>query len=90
MLDRLSKGESSVTELAAPFDISLPAISKHLRILEEAQLITKEKDGRTYHCHLHLLALVKAAEWINFYRGLWERQLDEFSNYLKDTEKAES
>jgi DNA-binding transcriptional ArsR family regulator len=86
ILDRLSRGESSVGELAEPFDMSLPAVSKHLRILEEARLITKVKEGRTYHCRLDLLALVRAAEWVNFYRGLWERQLDEFSKYLKKTE----
>jgi DNA-binding transcriptional ArsR family regulator len=90
MLDRLSKGESSVTELAEPFDMSLPAISKHLKILEEARLITKVKEGRTFHCRLDLLALAKAAEWVNFYRGLWERQLDEFSKYLQKSERAES
>jgi DNA-binding transcriptional ArsR family regulator len=90
MLDRLSRGETSVTELAKPFDMSLPAVSKNLRILEEARLITKVKEGRTYRCRLDLLALSRAAEWVNFYRGLWERQLDEFSKYVKNTEKAES
>ena len=76
-----------MSELAKPFNVSLPAISKHLRILEEAHLITKVKEGRTYYCQLDLLALAKAAEWVNFYRGLWERQLDEFSKYLTRTEK---
>jgi DNA-binding transcriptional ArsR family regulator len=90
MLDRLSRGEATVTELAEPFDMSLPAISKHLRILEESHLIRKVKDGRIYRCHLDLLALAKAAEWVNFYRGMWERQLDEFSKYLKKAEKAGS
>ena len=88
MLDRLSRGESSVTELAKPFDMSIPAVSKHLKILAEARLITKVKEGRTFHCSLDLLALAMAAEWVNFYRGLWERQLDEFSKYLQKSERA--
>jgi len=89
ILARLSRGESTVTALAEPFDMSLPAISKHLRVLEEAHVISKVKEGRTYRCRLDLVPLVQAARWVNFYRGLWERQLDSLSEYLKDTREVE-
>jgi DNA-binding transcriptional ArsR family regulator len=84
ILARLSEGESTVSELAEPFDISLPAISKHLHVLEQAHVISKIKEGRTYRCRLDPISLVQAAQWINFYRGLWERQLDSLTEYLED------
>ena len=89
MLARLSKGESTVTELAEPFKMSLPAVSKHLRVLEEAHVIRKVKEGRTYRCSLDAVPLAQAAQWVNFYRGLWERQLDSLSGYLQDSGDAE-
>lgn len=64
--------------------MSLPAISKHLHVLEQAHVISKVKEGRTYRCRLDPVALVQAAQWINFYRGLWERQLDSLTEYLVD------
>jgi DNA-binding transcriptional ArsR family regulator len=86
ILDRLSRGESSVTELAAPFAMSLPAISKHLRVLEKAEVISKVKEGRVYRCRLEPESLQRAARWINSYGALWERQLDSLSDYLEKEE----
>jgi DNA-binding transcriptional ArsR family regulator len=86
ILDMLSRGESSVSKLAAPFQMSLPAISKHLRVLEKAQVITKVKDGRVYLCRLEPETLQRAASWINSYGALWERQLDSLSDYLEKGE----
>jgi len=83
MLARLARGESTVTELAEPFEMSLPAISKHLHVLEEAELVSKVKDGRTYRCHLDPVPLAQAERWMNFHRALWERQLSSLSDYLK-------
>ena len=86
ILDRLSHGESSVSELAAPFAMSLPAISKHLRVLEKAEVISKVKDGRVYVCRLEPESLQWAARWINSCGALWERQLDSLSDYLEKEE----
>ena len=83
ILQRLSQGEASVTELANPFDISLPAISKHLHVLESAGLLTREKDGRTNWIRLDPTALISTAEWIDHYRPLWKTQLDALSTYLE-------
>jgi DNA-binding transcriptional ArsR family regulator len=83
ILARLSKGESTVTELAEPFHMSLPGVSKHLHVLEEAHVISMVKEGRTYRCRLDLFSLVQAAQWMDFYRGLWMRQLDYLSEYLQ-------
>jgi DNA-binding transcriptional ArsR family regulator len=86
ILDRLSRGQSSVTELAAPFQMSLPAISKHLRVLEDAEVITKVKDGRVYLCSIRPEPLANAARWINSYSALWERSLDSLSEFLEKEE----
>lgn len=74
ILARLAHGELSVSELAQPFDVSLPAISKHLRVLERAGLLAGVRDGRVYRCRLAAGPLRDAAEWIDRYRGFWERQ----------------
>jgi DNA-binding transcriptional ArsR family regulator len=86
IIDTLSRGESSVSALAKPFDMSLPAISKHLRVLEKAEVISKVKDGRVYLCRIEPETLQKAARWINSYGALWERQLDSLSKYLAKEE----
>lgn len=67
--------------------MSLPAISKHLRVLQEAEVISKVKDGRVYLCKIEPLPLQKAARWINSYGALWERQLDSLSEYLEKEEE---
>ncbi len=76
VLQRLTRGTATVTELAAPFRTSLPAVSKHLRVLERAGLLRREVRGREHHCTLDARALEGAAEWIAFYRRFWTARLD--------------
>ena len=89
ILARLARGESSVSELAAPYRISLPAVSKHLGVLEEAGLVTRRKDGRVHRCHLVAGPMREAADWIDFYRRFWEEQFDALEQFLKDTQGKE-
>jgi len=90
ILARLAQGEALVTELAAPFDISLPAVSKHLNVLERAGLIRREKDGRIRRCHLQVAPLKEVAEWLQFYQQFWGTQLDSLVAYLENTKKQET
>ncbi|MGH7819030.1 MAG: ArsR/SmtB family transcription factor [Candidatus Binatia bacterium] len=90
ILARLAGGESSVGELAAPFPMSLPAISKHLRVLERAGLVAREKQGRLQRCRLVPQPMVEAAGWIERYRRHWEQSLDALERYLIETEKEDS
>ena len=85
ILTRLAQGDTSVTELAAPFDISLPAISKHLRVLEKAGLLVQEKEGRIRRCHLVAEPLKEAAGWIARYHEFWEEQFGALADYLSET-----
>jgi DNA-binding transcriptional ArsR family regulator len=89
ILARLAKGESSVTELAAPYDISLPAVSKHLHVLARAGLIEQEKDGRIRRCRLVAEPMKDAAGWITRYRRFWEEQFDALARYLEEPQKEE-
>jgi DNA-binding transcriptional ArsR family regulator len=84
---RLAKGDATVGELAGPFKISLPAISRHLKVLEEASLITNERQGKHRRCHLKPEALTGAAEWIEFQRGFWRGSFDRLEARLKQTRK---
>lgn len=85
ILERLAdEGELMVTALAEPFDVSLPAISKHLRVLERAGLLVQEKDGRVRRCHLVAEPLQAAASWIEQYRQFWEVQFDALAGYLAE------
>ncbi len=76
-------GEASVGELAAPYDVSAPAISKHLRVLEEAGLIEREIDGRIHRCRLGSAPLSDAALWIEKTRRFWESQFDSLARHLE-------
>ncbi|MFQ5899554.1 MAG: ArsR/SmtB family transcription factor [Candidatus Methylomirabilia bacterium] len=87
ILTRLARGEASVTALAEPFDISLPAISKHLRVLEGAGLLVRRKNGRIHRCRLVVGPMKSAAEWIARYRHFWEGQFDALAEYLSESEK---
>jgi DNA-binding transcriptional ArsR family regulator len=87
ILARLALGETSVTELARPFAMSLPAVSKHLRVLEEAGLLARARDGRIHRCHIEAAPMRAAAEWIARYRAFWEERFDALERYLKQTEK---
>src|SRR6266702_541581 len=84
---RLAKGDATVGELAGPFRISLPAISRHLKVLEEAALITNERQGKHRRCHLRLEALTGAAEWIDFQRNFWSGSFDRLDARLKQRRK---
>lgn len=89
ILARLALGEARVTELAEPFDISLPAVSKHLKILEEAGLLKRRREGRVHHCRLDPRPLGTAADWIAHHRVFWEKSLDRLHEYLTDQLKKE-
>jgi len=83
ILHRLSAGSAPVTVLAEPYHMSLPAISKHLKVLERAGLIAREKMGRVHRCHLSPAPIRQAAEWLSFYQRFWERQLDALADFLE-------
>lgn len=85
MLARLARGDMTVTELSEPFDVSAPAISKHLRVLERAGLLTREREGRIRRCHLVAGPLREAEEWVQQYRQFWEARLDQLADYLETT-----
>jgi DNA-binding transcriptional ArsR family regulator len=89
ILARLASGEASVTELAAPFDMSLPAISKHLKVLERAGLIARSRDAQWRPCHLNARPLRTAADWIEHYRRFWEESFDRLDEYLREVQKNE-
>ena len=84
ILARLSLGESSVSELAKPFDISAPAISKHLKVLERAGLITRGREAQWRPCRLQPGALRGVDDWLERYRRLWEERLDRLGAYLQE------
>ena len=90
ILERLLFGDSSVMELAAPFDVSLPAISKQLRVLERAGLLTQEKDGRVRRCRLEAQPMKEAVEWIAQYQKFWEDKLESLANFLENIPPEDS
>ncbi|MGD9932468.1 MAG: ArsR/SmtB family transcription factor [Dehalococcoidia bacterium] len=83
ILDRLAYGEASVTELAEPFEISLPAVSKHLKVLERAGLITRGREAQWRPCKLDAEPLKESAAWLNRYRQFWEARLDRLDEFLR-------
>ncbi|HEY8133581.1 MAG TPA: metalloregulator ArsR/SmtB family transcription factor [Thermoanaerobaculia bacterium] len=87
ILAQLALGMSTVTQLAEPFDISLPAVSKHLRVLEDAGLLVRQKDGRVHRCTLDPGPMTRAAEWIGEMRRFWESQFDALAAYLERTKE---
>ena len=89
ILARLSSGECSVTELAEPFDMSMPAVSKHLRVLERAGLIARRRDAQWRHCRIEARPLKDVAEWAERYRHIWESRFDRLDAYLERTQKKE-
>ncbi len=84
ILRRLAKGPAKITELAQPFDMSLPAVSKHVRVLERAGLIQRTIDGRVHECAIRAAPLQSAAEWVERYRMFWEGTLDSLAAYVED------
>jgi len=89
ILARLTDGEASVTELAEPFDMSMPAISKHLKVLERAGLIARGRDAQWRPCRLNAGPLQQAASWIGEYRSFWEQSFDRLDEYLRELQKKE-
>ncbi|HMI52092.1 MAG TPA: metalloregulator ArsR/SmtB family transcription factor [Candidatus Saccharimonadales bacterium] len=90
ILARLASGEATVSELAQPFAVSLPAISKHLRVLESAGLLRREIDGRIHRCRLDADPIKNASAWLEQYRVFWESQFDALANYLASTTSEET
>lgn len=85
MLARLAKGKANVSDLSKPFlkQISRPAITKHLKVLEKARLISRSRDGQWRPCELNGEALKDVAAWLDFYRAFWEESFDRLDEYLK-------
>lgn len=84
ILAHLAQGEATVTELAEPFEISLPAISKHLKVLERAHLITRSRDAQWRPCQLNPEPLKDVANWLEHYRQFWEHSFDRLDQYLQE------
>ncbi|MCB9164756.1 MAG: winged helix-turn-helix transcriptional regulator [Flavobacteriales bacterium] len=89
ILARLSSGPASVNELAAPFDMSLPAVSKHLKVLEKAQLIARGKEAQWRPCEIKAAPLKEATDWMEQYRQFWEERFDRLEEYLKELQAQE-
>ena len=89
ILARLATGESTVGALAKPFAVSRPAISKHLRVLEQAGLVRRTRDGRVSRCRLDPKPLAAAADWLEHYRRFWEQRFDRLDDYLRELQEKE-
>jgi DNA-binding transcriptional ArsR family regulator len=89
ILARLASGESSVTDLAEPFKMSLPAVSKHLKVLERAGLIARGREAQWRPCRLEAGPLKQVSDWIETYRRFWEESFDRLEAYLREVQKKE-
>ncbi|MEO8193812.1 MAG: metalloregulator ArsR/SmtB family transcription factor [Gemmatimonadales bacterium] len=89
ILSRLARGDASVTDLAEPFDVSLAAISKHLKVLQRAGLITQGREAQWRPCRLAPAPLKGAADWIEHYRRYWEESFDQLDDYLHNVQSKE-
>jgi DNA-binding transcriptional ArsR family regulator len=89
ILARLARGEASVTELAQPFAISAPAVTKHLKVLERAGLITRTRQAQFRPCRINPKPLREVSVWIDAYRRLWERRLDRLEDYLQKLQEKD-
>jgi DNA-binding transcriptional ArsR family regulator len=90
ILERLAQGDATVGELAEPFRMTMPAISKHLSVLERAGLITKSRDGQRRHCRITATPLKNATSWLNEYRRHWEANLESLDAYLTRFQEKEN
>src|SRR5271169_3852613 len=90
ILARLASGEASVTELAEPFDMSLPAVSKHLKVLERAGLIARGREAQWRPCRLKAAPLKGATDWLERYRRFWEQSFDRLDEYLRELKTKET
>ena len=89
ILARLCEGDATVNEIAAPFDMSLPAVSKHLKVLEQAGLITRSRTAQWRPCHLEAAPLKDADNWISRYRRFWEASFDRLDDYLQELQAGD-
>ena len=89
ILSRLASGEASVTDLAKPFDMTLPAISKHLKVLQRAALISQTREAQWRPCRLEAAPLKDASDWIEHYRQYWEESFDHLDEYLREVQSKE-
>ena len=89
ILARLASGEASVTELAAPFEMSMPAVSRHLKVLERAGLIARGRDAQWRPCRLDAGPLKEVADWAEHYRRFWEQSFDRLDEYLRELKQRE-
>src|ERR1700746_3996076 len=89
ILARLSQGEASVTELAKPFDLSLPGVSKHLKVLQRAGLVTQSRSAQWRPCRLEVARLKEAEEWVGEYRRFWDESFQRLDEVLQDLIKKE-
>jgi DNA-binding transcriptional ArsR family regulator len=89
ILARLTTGEASVTELAEPFEMSMPAISKHLKVLERAGLIARGREAQWRPCRLEAEPLKEVADWLEHYRRFWEQSFDRLGEYLRELQSKE-
>ena len=89
ILTRLASGETSVTELAKPLDMSLPAVTKHLKVLQRAGLISQGRQAQWRPCRLEAAPLKNASDWIEQYRKFWEESLDRLGDYLRELQSKE-
>jgi len=89
ILEHLSRGDSCVTDLARPYSMSLPAVSKHLRVLESAGLIRRRRSGRVHRLNLEAAPMQQAQQWIEEYRKFWEESFDRLDEYLKELQARE-
>lgn len=88
ILEQLSRGETRVTELAKPYQMSLPAVSKHLRVLEKAGLILRARHGREHRIRVDPKPIRQARDWISFYAEVWQQQFDVLDEYLQTAQRA--
>jgi DNA-binding transcriptional ArsR family regulator len=89
ILARLARGEASVTELAKPFDMSQPAISKHLKVLERAGLISRGREAQWRPCRLEAAPMKRASDWLDHYREFWEASFDRLEEFLQELQEEE-
>lgn len=89
ILARLSLGEATVSELAEPYDMSMAAVSKHLKVLEKAGLISRGKEAQWRPCKLEAAPMAEVADWVENYRRFWEESLDRLGDYLAELQKGD-
>jgi DNA-binding transcriptional ArsR family regulator len=90
ILARLAQGDATVSEIAKPFSMSLPGVSKHLKVLQRAGLVVQGRDAQWRPCHLDPTGLGEVSRWVEQYRALWEGRLDRMEAYLRELERTDS